>query len=461
MPLESLIGHIDDLVGQINSLISNVQTVPYPRVRNYLGISGQNFVSGLRIVKEMLNEYIIKRAEIIANLSKDQNQALSVDDVIRSYWRQQVSNTYSIIERFNNDALMQAKANIPFEIYHWLLDFFDNAGLDTPIVLQQSNQFINQSFKRAIVEPLEYLIKIGKKPIIPGSLVQVKSPDILKKYPLTPGYIISYISGEGPNPLLWPVLVHEAFHIMDKEINFMGRIKKHFTSLDKKLPVLNKNPRVNSKWIEEILADVLAIHTFGPMYAYSLSDYFERAPYVQTIDHPEMSVRLYSVYQYLDSTRSNYTDILHRCVNSCKGKIVEKIDRYEKSGQLEEDEKQKIHELYKEISEWYKNLKPNSFTQTLKNYVLESRRSVSEAEKAKSEKKFVLFPNLLFDFNEIRNLLLEDRISLAINPNILLNVVLANLELYDRERHLDALVDSIKKWKVKQAWQLSINEINE
>jgi len=220
---------------------------------------------------------------------------------------------------------------------------------------------------------------------------------------------------------------------------------------------LHEDKDVNSQWMSEIFADIMAIHYFGPMYALSLMDYFERVPYVQTIQHPEMCVRLYSTYQYLERSRSLYTDILHRCLNSCKSQILEKCSAYERSGELSKEKKEKLADIYQIFSKWFSSLKIKSFNKILREYAL-------KANSAKLKKdlthKYAPFPNVVFSYDEIVDLIFLRSVSLAIHPNILLNVILSNMDKYNGNAHFDVLVDSIKKWKIVQAWELSIKSIN-
>jgi len=453
LPLESLVDHIDELISQITNLTSNLQNIPYPRVKQNIRFSGQNYVNGLKIAKEVITNCIVKRASLLSSVQRKDGRTLPPEEIIRSYWLDQVSGCYRTVERFNTDITTQANPSMPYELYHWLFDLFDRLGLDVTIVLQDSNQYTNDSFEKAIVEPLMPLLKVAKEPLLPGSLLQVETKDFVNAYPIKLGYVISFIKGEACNPLLWPLLIHEVFHITDKEKALMT---SHNSPTKGEIPILHENKTVNSRWISEIFADIMAIHYVGPMYAFSLMDYFERVPYVQTIQYPEMCVRLYSVYCYLESVRSTYTDIVHRCLDSFKAKIGEKVLEYEESGELSEEKKEKLEDIYQKISGWFPLLRVNSFKQTLREYVL-TAKSVGFENRTNS--KFAPFPHLVFSYDEIDNLIFRDRISLAIHPNILLNVILSNLGKYNRHIHYDVLVDSIKKWKIKQAWERSIQNL--
>jgi hypothetical protein len=415
----------------------------------------------LKIVRGILIGYIINRANAAVQLPRKDGRVLSPDEIIYSYFREQVSNSYKIIERYNNDFTSQVKAGIPMELYYMLLQIPKELGVDMTIILQESNQYISQSFNRAIVDPIQPFLDIAKNPLIPGSLLQIPSLNLLAENPIQEGYIISYIKGEAENPMLWPILIHEVFESIDMKSELLDKMQKVASEKSVTLPTLNeKDPEINRKWISEIFMDIMSIHSFGPMYASSLLDYFKRAPYVKTIEHPEMSARLFCVYKYLETSASPFTDILNRCISSCKGRVQTEIKKYEESGELTTDKKNQLSLLFRLISDFFFSLPLTSFIQRLKNHMVTTAKPQRLIEADEEEMKFVPFTDPVFTYDEIRELIFDHHVSLAIDPNVLLNVVLANFHLFKKEEHLKVIVDSIRKWKIKEAWNLSLKEVN-
>lgn len=459
--LDSLIEHVDDLIGQVQNLESDIDKIPYLQIQKKLRLSKQNYVNGLKIVRGILTGYIINRAKAAVQLPRKDGRVLAPDEIVYSYYRDQVSNSYRIIERYNDDFTSQAKVNIPIELYHLLLQIPKELGLNMTIILQESNQFISQPFKLAILDAVQHLLEIGKNPLIPGSLWQLPSLDLLSENPIQEGYVISYIKGEAENPMLWPVLIHEVFESIDMKTGLMDKLQESSLKAGAELPTLNeKDSEINRKWISEIFMDVMSIQSFGPMYAKSLLDYFKRAPYVKTIEYPEMSARLFCVYKYLETSTSPYTDILNRCINSCKGEVQTEISKYEGSGELAEDKKNQLSILFRVISEFFSSLGLTSFVQRLKNHVVATSKPQKFIEPGEEEMKFIPFIDPVFTYDRMGELIFDHHVSLAIDPNVLLNVVLANFHLFKKEEHLSVIVDSIRKWKIKEAWNASAKEVN-
>jgi len=218
----------------------------------------------------------------------------------------------------------------------------------------------------------------------------------------------------------------------------------------------------NLYWISEILMDFLAINGFGPMYAKSLLEYFKRAPYYQTFEHPEMSSRLFCVYQYLIRPMKSETDIFGKCQLKAKEEIGREIRRYETEGELDNEKEQKLLLLYSLLAQFFERIKVPSFIDKLARYSKQAanpKATLKEILQTR-QNEFIPFQDPLLEFDDIKNNILYHHISLAIDPNIVLNVVLANYDLYRRDEHLSVIVDGIRKWKIKQVWNNSVGALN-
>ena len=171
----------------------------------------------------------------------------------------------------------------------------------------------------------------------------------------------------------------------------------------------------------------------------------------------------------LDYTAKSQSDIFIRCQEIGKNEIYPEVTRYEDEGNLDTEKKQALTEIFRLMVKFRQIIKTPTFLQRLDNYVVKSQQSEAtlkdllkkELLNTGEKPKFIPFKDPLLSFDHIRNTIFEFGISLAIDPNILLNVVIANADIYNKEDDLDVIVESIKKWKIKEAWNLSIGQIKE
>lgn len=461
MPLEALIDHIDSLIDQIGELerTPELDQIPFSKVKNHLKSSIRNYKNGLKIIKEGLTECVIKKAILYAQGETKDGRLLSAEQVIYTVYQELVSNSYRIAERFNTEVTMLMKAGIPPELYHWLLEIPEHFGIKKTITIQEGQRFITETFDQKIIKPLKPMIELAKSPEVKGSLAQLEPSDLMQYNPIKDGYVVSCVRGEVQNPVLWPILCHEMFELVDKEQNLFKRLEEFASTKGESLPILDANSKTNRRWILEILMDFFAINSFGPMYAKSLLEYFKRSPYYQTFEHPEMSSRLFNVYQCLRTPIKGKTDILAKCQLKAKREVEQEIKRYRAGGELIPEKEQKLLHLYSLMAQFFEIIKLPSFLDRLAKYSEQSGNPEASLDNILKDEtgRFIPFHDPLFNFDDIRNNILYHHISLAIDPNIMLNVVLANYDLYQKDEHFKVIVDSIKKWKVKQVWNCSVN----
>jgi len=462
LPLESLIGHIDSLTSQICELESELARISFSRIRRLLKSATGNYKNGLKIIREGLTECLIKKAELVAQNRTKDGRLLSPEQVVYTVYQEYVSASYVIAERFNTEITMLVRCGIPPELYHWLLQIPEHFGVEKIIVLQEGPRFITETFNQKIIVPLKSMIELAKRPEVEGTLAQLKPIDLTESNPIEDGYVVSCVRGEAQNPVLWPILCHEMFELVDMDQHLLQDFGSFVSKKGESLPILNSDAETNLRWILEILMDFLAINSFGPMYAKSLLEYFKRAPYYQTFEHPEMSSRLFSVYQYLIRPKKSETDILGKCQLKAKEEIEPEIHRYEIEEELDPEKEQKLLSLYSLLEQFFETIKVPSFIDKLARYsdqAANPKATLKEILQARDD-EFIPFQDPLFDFNDIKNNILYHHISLATDPDIVLNVVLANLDLYQKHEHLSVIVDSIRKWKIKQIWNYSIDTLS-
>lgn len=461
MPLEALISHIESLIDRTCESENEIDLIPYKKIKSMLLQAIGNYRNGLKIVKDGLTLSLIKKAEIIAATQKPKHgNSQSTEQILYTVYQEILSGSYSTAERFNTDVAMLTRTEIVPELYHWLLDIPESFDVQKVIVLREGDRFLTETFQQLIVNPLKLLITIAGKPEVYGSLAQIEPFDLLETNPIKEGYIVSCIRGESGNPVMWPILCHEMFEVADKEKSILRKFATAISKAGEKMPVLDKIVETNEQYIREILMDFLAMNSFGPMYAKSLLEYCKRSPYYKTPQYPEMCVRLFCAYLYLSQIFESETDIFYKCQKKAIQEIEQEILRYEQNGDLDKEKKDELFALFRLMMQFLMTIKTPSFIDRLKHYVEDAANPKTTLDElVQSEDQFIPFKDPLLTFDDIKNNILYHRIALAIDPNIVLNVVLANYDLYSKEKHLSILSDSIKKWKVKQGWNASVKAI--
>jgi hypothetical protein len=174
-----------------------------------------------------------------------------------------------------------------------------------------------------------------------------------------------------------------------------------------------------------------------------------------------MCVRLFCAYLYLSQSFDSETDIFDKCQKKALEEIRPEISRYEANGDLDREKKSELTALFALMTTFLEVRKTRSFVDRLKTYSEESADPKTSLDKLiKSEDQFIPFKDPLFTFQDIANNIFYYNVAVAIDPNIMLNVVLANYDLYKGERHRKTLLDSIKKWKVKEAWNRAVSKVD-
>lgn len=454
-PLLSTLEHIAELETELNRDIGALSQVPYPKVRHNLKIAGENYKKALYSVQTILNA-LVERGKSIEELVASTGRKLTLYEILRKYWGRQINQSYLTAERFRTSFGLESHSSIPSELYYLVFDIFDEFGFGETFVFREGSHFMSESSREIIVDVLDPLSQPLSEPI-PGKKSGQKGSE-LSMPPITPAHVISYIAGEARNPVLWPVLVHEAFHLLDKGLGLFQTME---SSLKKpqRLPILDdtKDNEVNKRWSREIFQDIAAVHYFGPLYSYCLMKYFERLPYIQTIEHPEMSSRLYAVSKYLDEigSRAIYgTDFVSRALGFCRPPIQAEIQKYTDNGELGGNTRLELDMFYECVTTWLKSRNTTLFTDRLKQYVDESAKAPEMTRLASIDQ--VPFIDAILSFDEVVELVFKFSVYPVLHPTLLLNVVLAASEEYSRQGYYERFVECMKKWCIKTAWNQAI-----
>jgi hypothetical protein len=474
-PLRSTLEHIDNLESRIDYTLKHLNDVPYPYVLTALSTAGKNYQNGLNALRNSIEEYLIKRATAIAKLSNKQNDTTVINDIIKKHWSPQLNLSYRIAESYTNSFLAERNAKIPEELYFLVADIFKEFKeypSEEIFVFREGTEFKTESFEATIWEPLDPLLQVGQQTILEGTVNTFIFRNIKKEFVLNRGYVITYIAGEATNPSLWPIFVHEAFHLLDNRLGLFDEFEKKLLLEKRELPALEKNPDINRAWLREIFQDIAAVHYFGPLYAFSIMVYFDTLPYYQTIQFPAMSARLYAVSRYLDRIKSGqvkspYTDYLERAVRFCGPLLDKEITEHP----LEIDMKNELDAFYEHVTSWIISRGIKLFVQRITDYTTEASKASEllkigekdgggvESPETLSARVFrVPYVDRLFTFDEVVDLVFTRNVSLAIDPIILLNIALSVSEEHRPTKVYDKLTDCMKKWYVKRAWDIVANK---
>jgi len=462
--LKSTLDHLDTLLTNLNQEFSSKRgQIAYPTIKSNLETAAQNYRIALSTLKTILSVYILDTARLVADASKKRTKTQTVDDVLDRLWGDELNNSYGMGETILSDFTRELDPNIPLELYYLVLELFEDFGFAENFVLRQGGQFVSETFEETVFSKLRPLLESAKPPVVPGTLETVPTvPDFMELWASTaknvgetvPNLVntIVYIEGEAHNPLLWPILIHEGFHLMDRRLHFFEEVEEimfgRTLTLDKSEP-----KEVNRKWAREIFQDICAVHYFGPLYAYSLLTYFEKLPYIQTIGYPEMSSRLYAVKLYVERGLSNitYTNFLAEGAKFCSPTLAKEIQKYEENNQLDGSVEKELERFYDVVASWLDARGVRLFTKRLRQYVTES----SEAVRAPVEGDLDLMPYVdsIFTLDDVVKLLFKDEVALAIDPMILLNIGLMNSAPYTPEGWYKMYVNCIRKYRIKKAWK--------
>jgi hypothetical protein len=441
-PLAHYKSKIEETRKDIQLATKSLESITYKTVRGRLVTSGENYERGLQSLWVLLNEVILRRVVAYRDyLEKKTKTQVPLEPILKSY-ASQLNTSYQIIERLRSDFISsQVNGSLPWEIYLWVGDILSAVKFErTPdsfdIVFQSSSSFSNHTFEEQILRPLDPIRDLASEPLIPGTLDAPPPPSPYEA--LTKGHVIMYISGEARSIMFWPALVHEVFHITQKEANWMSDFRKYCVEHNAPKVELNEDQFRNDTWIEELMMDSLAMHYFGPMFALSLINYLNVQPYPSG-EYPSMEMRLYLSQRKLESWRLSFVktykgryEILQRCV----AKMQPQVDAFIEQSMPDRKAQKSLDSLFELIQGWLKASGARDFESVLDNY-------------STSCDDF----NPELTYQEIVRYTFEKYVPPAIHPNILLNVVLAEYEKYDTTKHYNVVVDSIKNWKVAQSWK--------
>lgn len=443
---------LDSLCDTIERELSRATISVYPSVRLTFQEVGKNYLYGLSYLKYIAEEVLVNRAADELKLFEKDNPEVTIDNIVREVYNGHIRKLYLTAQELQRDFLrQQMQGQIPHEVYLWVADFLPRLVSGTRFIFQEDVKFENEDFTTAIIARVRPLAELTQ-PTLDSSIKEFGQTEYSKKYKFVPGSIISYAESEAKTPAFWPIIMHEVFHIVsDKNLYLDGFLNfpKQNSVGGRKIPLLDKDSTRNHNWMDELLVDHLALRYFGPVYAFSLCEYFSRYPSPKTDEHPSEEVRLLAAAHYLEGATKRMGKFM---TEPFMVKVNELL--YGKTPDLEG-----IQELSELLEMWANNLGLPTYEAQLKRYQEESSPSKELLDYMKDYSKdtdLIAFKEPPFKVEDIRRYFFEGLIPIAIHPNILFNVVFANYKEYDSDVHLTVLVESIKKWRILESWQESL-----
>lgn len=385
-------------------------------VRNFKLPSNRRIIPRFARYVETSREWIIASLKYYRDIC-----TLYQKDPFYAYFGEEIPRTISgFLDVIDTSSKAIIFADAPPELYllvDLVLSKFANPEISSPqFVLQQE-----RGFETATLET--FLITRPQKDV-------TERPKPSTAMPKDPCYAIKYNSSEISNLYSWPLIVHEGFHIVDDEWPDLYR-NMHLKEVQMPVPE-------SSDWKKELFADLLSIHFFGPVYAFSLVKKFRVDPYYSNTTHPPMRVRVAAVRKYLELARPKYPNSIGEITFSEIASST--ITNLTGASIAENDVKDSV---YKFVDTFYEGIyKQKSFSRFLDTWFSKTRDYIG------IEKVTVA---------DIRNWL-DHGIEIAAEPRILFNFILTDPRIIASapgglpNKVREATVSSLTKWKLNAAY---------
>jgi hypothetical protein len=466
-PLER---RISSLLEEIAAASSIRDKIAYPSVRQALELAEKNSIESLRLMATLVNDVIIWGARQKNEYEVKIDSTKTLEETIRDWSSGTLNDCYQICDGIFSDYFSsELNSSLPAEIYLWIDDFvhgFKYKGSkkqDIPqVVFHQSTQYINSKHSDSLATKVDTLIELSNTPVLVG-VQEVKPKPVPFPFDKMKNlYIVSFIPGGARNPALWPILMHEALHIIDKQWQLVSELEEFINSSEGFLP-LDKEPSNTLKWTKEIAIDMLTLGSAGPMFAYSLAEYLDYLPYIANADYPSMDARLYILRKFLEDPRNH----LQGSIDDSRQFFLRALIRKKIK---EPSNRVNFDKLYDLIMRWMVNSKLLHFSSILENYHNSQTSNTAIRTMFNSDRispqniDLVPFADPVYSYEDMVRMLFIDKIPVAIHPTILMNVALSQMEAKELGyKELDVLVDllikSIEKWKIREKWSAAVEEL--
>lgn len=468
LPLQK---RISKLLEQIAESRRIRDRIPYPTVRKSLEGAEKNTLEALEFNSALVKEVILWRAVVQNGYEKRQNSSVTLEETIRDFFSDNLSDLYHQCDEISEAYLVsQLGSALPPEIYLWIDDVVNGFSFKgskkskiPPIVFQQSSQLINDMQSDSLAKKVDTLINLSRTDVRFNLDVTKGRPVTFPYDKMVELFVVNFLPGGARNPVLWPVLIHESMHIIDKQWTMTEQFKKFVETNSGGFLDLDEHPDKTLNWMNEIAIDMISLSSAGPMFTYSLLSYFDYLPYVESPDYPRIDARLYMMRKYLEDPRNK----LPETFDSCR-EFYASFLRKRKLNKLKYQSN--FDKLYDLTIKWMEYNQLTQFKDTLESYLQtgESNVSISSVfgpnfSTGDQDLDHLPYVDPVFSYPEITRLIFSSKVPLAIHPTILLNVVLSQLEAQeldskDTETLVETLVKSVHQWKIKTTWSDTVRK---
>jgi hypothetical protein len=320
------------------------------------------------------------------------------------------------------------EARIPDEAYILVNELFKQLGpRPVTFVLAEGTLFEQTSIFRQLSETIDKMS--APRPAQGAANIDITMRDIqTRDVP-----VIYYEQGQYDNVLAWPLLLHEAFHYL--------YTYERLDRLAKDCP--------NVSWLEEALIDMYIVNYFGPAYALSLATYLQRFPHEKTVSHPSFVARIFIALQYLVKMKKE--NKLPPPVSHHTSDVFDYLR--EVWSQHKEVDTAQVQDQVETVY--------NTAEQGVIEVISEKTQPFSEFLITNEEQRKTIHARGGFEYVENQVLSVSDvleyfeaGIPVAADPRILFNTFTSrkSQERVHAPRLRIFIVESLKKWHIKNSW---------
>ncbi len=451
--ISRLVSHIINQISEIQKAINDDSSSIFPSVRRRYKLIGDDYLLVLSRIRYLTEKVILSRAVSLKDDPLTGGPAMTLDGVVREWYQGHLRDLRLTSDEVAKEFLHgQLKTTMPDELYLWVSDFLDQQLPETTFVFKDDEDFKVYGLRKSLMDRLVPFKEMEKTALASG-IPSFSKMEYAKNLKFTNGNVIACRSGESQNPAIWPVIMHELFHIVSTKKNY----RKSFNEFARRefgdVPPLDKTKAIHANWLEEILVDHMAINYFGPVYAFSLCEFFSSFPHPATDQHPPMGFRLLSAKGCLERD-------IQRLGKNPVTPFLQRVENQLASEMPETKIAESINTITKLLDLWIADKAMPGYVEQRAAYRERPPSWISDQEAKLRDPDLDIdmlqFIGPRFEDNEIATHFFEDLVPIGIHPNILFNIIFREYERFEPQVHTDVLVESIAKWNIVNNWESAL-----
>lgn len=312
--------------------------------------------------------------------------------------------------KFQNSSIWKSYTQPKFEQEIYLLaeDLFNRFKICPNYIFFQSAKDFEFHSNNSIIYKLD-----KETPKLSSKLKTIDSK--ISKLKLQKCYMLGIGTNYSQNPIFWPLLNHELFHIIYRNSNYFK------TNIEK----------INPIFLEEVIVEYLSTSYFGPSYIssrltelrHNIDNMKRGIPDVENLNdeepqHPSILniINIFRNYHFYEDFDPSHTNIINSRIDELEKYVLNRIKIENKK--IFEKEKEVTHKITTQLSN--------------NNRLLKQKYSHLENEES------VLYTRVCY----------KNNIPVSVEPKILFNAL---FDQYESIR-LDFISLSLKKYHVKKTW---------